>query len=104
MGELNFIYLILNPSFLSSLQFIVYGLYFFLIGAVFLAMAVYAMTVIGWRVCWQQRYRPLVYEDDASGTEESSELNDLRSSNLSVNDDAVYANIDEDKPTMSRII
>lgn len=74
-------------------------------------MAVYAMTVIGWRVCWQQRYRPLMYEDDASGTDESSELNDLRSSSLSINNtghqspgDAVYANVTESEPRMSKII
>ena len=74
-------------------------------------MAVYAMTVIGWRVCWQQRYCPVIYEDDASVTDESSELNDLRSSNLSITNveqqspgDAVYANVTEGEPRMSKII
>lgn len=42
-----------NPS---SPQFVVYGSYFFLIGAVFLARAVFHMTRVGWRQSWQQRY------------------------------------------------
>jgi hypothetical protein len=49
-------------------------------------MAVYSMTVIGWRVCWNQRYHPLISEDDGSGSDESSELNDLSFSNPSVSD------------------
>lgn len=42
-----------NPS---SPQFVVYGSYFFLIGAVFLARAVFHMTRVGWQRSWQQRY------------------------------------------------
>ena len=42
-----------NPS---SPQFVVYGCYFFLIGAVFLARAVFHMTRVGWQRSWQQRY------------------------------------------------
>ena len=41
---------------LSSPQFVVYGSYFFLIGAVFLARAVFHMTRVGWQRSWQQRY------------------------------------------------
>lgn len=37
-------------------QFIIYGSYFFIIGAVFLARAVFHMTRVGWRHCWQQRH------------------------------------------------
>ena len=44
-----------------SLQFIIYGSYFFLIGAVFLARAVFTMTRTGWRQCWARRY----YTEDA---------------------------------------
>lgn len=39
-----------------SPQFVVYGSYFFLIGAVFLARAVFHMTRVGWQRSWQQRY------------------------------------------------
>ena len=39
-----------------SPQFIVYGSYFFVIGAVFLARAVFHITRVGWQRCWQQRY------------------------------------------------
>jgi len=42
-----------NPS---SPQFVVYGSYFFLIGAVFMARAVFHMTRVGWHRSWQQRY------------------------------------------------
>ena len=49
-------------------------------------MAVYAMTVIGWRVCWHQRYRRLISEDEMSRTDDSSELSDLQLSNPSIND------------------
>ncbi|KAL9964874.1 hypothetical protein ACROYT_G028579 [Oculina patagonica] len=38
-------------------QFVIYGSYFFIIGAVFLARAVFHMTRVGWQRCWQQRYR-----------------------------------------------
>jgi len=37
-------------------QFVVYGSYFFLIGAVFLARAVFHMTRVGWQRSWQLRY------------------------------------------------
>ena len=37
-------------------QFVIYGSYFFIIGAVFLARAVFHMTRVGWRQCWEQRY------------------------------------------------
>lgn len=39
-----------------QIQFVVYGSYFFLIGAVFLARAVFHMTRVGWQRSWQQRY------------------------------------------------
>lgn len=50
-------------------QFIVYGFYFYLIGAVFLAMAVYTMTRIGWRACWHRRYLPVPAEPKSEENE-----------------------------------
>lgn len=44
------------------------------------------MTVIGWRVCWQQRYRPLIADDDTSQTHDSSEIADLGASYSSLKD------------------
>lgn len=50
-------------------------------------MAVYAMSVIGWRVCWEQRYRPLVsHQGEASETDESSELNGLQTNHPPINE------------------
>ena len=40
-------------------QFVIYGSYFFIIGAVFLARAVFHMTRVGWRRCWQHRYNEI---------------------------------------------
>lgn len=38
-------------------QFVIYGSYFVIIGAVFLARAVYYITSqVGWRQCWRRRY------------------------------------------------
>ena len=56
-----------------------YGSYFFVIGAIFLAMAVYSMTRIGWRTCWRLRYLPFVPEN---GSNESSETSDVDLSQL----------------------
>ena len=51
-----------------SSQFVIYGSYFFIMGAVFLARAVFHMTRVGWRRCWQQRYeiqnQPLTVMED----------------------------------------
>lgn len=47
-------------------QFIVYGSYFFIIGAVFLARAVYHMTQVGWRQCYRQRYTEFESESMAN--------------------------------------
>ena len=96
----------LSRLFFLFLQFIVYGFYFFLIGAVFLAIAVYSMTVIGWRVCWQQRYFQLISaEDDASETEDSSDVDDLQSSNPSVNNMLQSSsNFTEACPRSSKVI
>ena len=43
-------------SWSGCFQFVVYGCYFLLIGAVFLFMAVVTMTSLGWRNCWSQRF------------------------------------------------
>ncbi len=74
-------------------------------------MAVYAMTVIGWRVCWHQRYRRLISEDEMSRTDDSSELSDLQLSNPSINDmgqtspgDGVNSSITETNTTSSKVI
>ncbi|XP_031564271.1 thiamine transporter 2-like [Actinia tenebrosa] len=53
-------------------QFVVYGSFFFILGAVFLGKAMYTMTRIGWRTCWNQRY----VTDDRQELIEQSHGND----------------------------
>jgi len=38
------------------LQFVVYGTYFYILGAAFFGKAVYSMTRKGWKNCWRERY------------------------------------------------
>ncbi|XP_046851724.1 thiamine transporter 1-like [Xenia sp. Carnegie-2017] len=61
-------------------QFVVYGFYFYIIGAAFLANAVYYMTVIGWRICWQRRYYSSINNDNESRSDESSKVEESKAS------------------------
>ena len=64
MVQVYFPSLIFGPSglhltaviYVFFIQFVIYGSYFFIIGAVFLGRAVFFMTKVGWRRCWHQRY------------------------------------------------
>lgn len=63
-------------------QFVVYGSYFYIIGAVFLARAVYHMTREGWHHCWRQRHTEFQRETltDLSNTDEGDREDSLYTS------------------------
>ena len=65
-----------------SFQFVVYGCYFYIIGAVFLARAVYHMTQVGWHHCWRQRHTEFQREPltDLSNTDEGDREDSLYTS------------------------
>ena len=66
-------------------------------------MAVYTMTVIGWRVCWRQRYCPLISENDQSGSDDSTEIDDLQVSNPSIGD-TPHTNVGETNTATPKVI